>query len=147
MKPISHYQLTAELMSDEKGQFVSLEQQDPYSNGPVSIYADAWQLRVVLEGLGVVAADSNAAKAIATLERRLMVLCGRIAHLRDYLANQSGHGGAICYEVTYATATADLAYEFCHGIGKQVGNPVSTVAAAECSTAPAAVAKQQAIDF
>jgi hypothetical protein len=146
MKPISHYQLTAELISDENGQFVSLEQQDPYSNDPVSIYADAWQLKAILEQFGVVAADIEAAKTIATLERRLLVLRDRIDHLHEYLVNHSDHKHAdLSYEVTYATATANIAEEFCYDL-EEVPTPAPAVPV-PCKPAPDANSKQQTIDF
>jgi hypothetical protein len=76
-----------------------------------------WQLRTVLEQFGLVVADKDAEKQIATLERRLLVLRDRMARLQDYLANHSDRKHAdLSFELTYATATMDIADEFCHGL-------------------------------
>ena len=56
----------------------------------------------------------KAAKEIATLQRRMLVLRDRIDHLAEYLALHSDSQHAdLSYEQTYATATADIADEFC----------------------------------
>ena len=48
------------------------------------------------------------------LVRRLLALQERIDYLADYLANHSDHKHAdLFYEMTYATATADIAEQFC----------------------------------
>jgi hypothetical protein len=72
-------------------------------------------LRYMAEKIGLIeTADPQAAQAIAKLERRLRLLRDRIEHMGNYLANHSDHRHAdLSYEVTYMTATADLADEFC----------------------------------
>ena len=72
------------------------------------------QLRHMAEMSGLVeSSDPQAAKTIATLTRRLLVLKKRIAHLADYLTTCSDRQHAdLDYEVEYATATADIADEF-----------------------------------
>ena len=58
--------------------------------------------------------DAQAQKTIATLTRRLLVLHERIDHMAYWLANHSDSTHAdLSYEQTYATATADIAGEFC----------------------------------
>lgn len=113
MNTITHYQVTAEMLTDERGSFIELKQQDGYGD-QVSVYLHPWQLKTILQELGVIAADQEAAKKIATLERLLLVLRERIVTMHDYLCNNSDHKHAdLTWEVTFATATVDIANEFC----------------------------------
>lgn len=58
--------------------------------------------------------DPQAARTIATLTRRLHTLRERVGHLAYWLNNLSDSDHAdMSYEQTYATATADMADEFC----------------------------------
>jgi hypothetical protein len=77
------------------------------------------QLRAVCEKFGVFEpSDPQAQRTIATLTRRLLVLRDRIGHLGEYLALHSDSQHAdLSYEQTYATATADIADEFCAELG------------------------------
>lgn len=71
-------------------------------------------LKHLAELARIVKAPSPSSEALA---RRLRVLRGRIDHLADWLANHSDHKHAdLTYELTYATATADIADEFCEGL-------------------------------
>jgi len=72
-------------------------------------------LRHMAEKMGLVeTSDPQAQKTIAMLTRRLLVLRDRIDLLHNYLLNHSDHKHAdLSYELTYATATTDLAEEFC----------------------------------
>ena len=72
-------------------------------------------LRLIAEKMGLVeASDPQAQKTNATLTRRLLVLHERIDHMAYWLANHSDSKHAdLSYEQTYATATADIAGEFC----------------------------------
>ncbi len=72
-------------------------------------------LRHIAEKMGLVeTSNPQARKTIATLTRRLHVLRDRINHLGEYLALHSDSQHAdLSYEQTYATATADIADEFC----------------------------------
>ena len=72
-------------------------------------------LRHIAEKMGLVeSSDPQAQKTIATLQRRLLLLRDRIDHLGEYLALHSDSRHAdLSYEQTYATATADIAEEFC----------------------------------
>jgi hypothetical protein len=89
-------------------------EQDSGGNGS-RVYIHLIHLRYLAEKAGLTAqGDQEAQKAIATLTRRLLVLNGRIGHLADWLANHSDHKHAdLSYELTYASATADIAAEFC----------------------------------
>ena len=116
MKTLSHAEFKAEMFSDDRGPLITLTQAvDGYCE-PMEVTMHPWQLRTVLEQFDVIAADNDAAKMIATLERRLLLLRDRIGFLQNYLATRSDHKHADpSFEITYATATADIADEFCHG--------------------------------
>jgi hypothetical protein len=75
-------------------------------------------LRFMAERLGLVremsASEADALRTVAALKRRLLVLQKRINHLGEYLALHSDSEHAdLTYEQGYATATADIADEFC----------------------------------
>ena len=105
---IDHQQVTVVMLD---GGTVRLEQKDCGESYIVDL--DGWQLREICERFGLVAPDHQAAKTIAMLTRRLLVLRDRIDELADYLCNHSDHKHAdLSYEMTYANATADIAAEF-----------------------------------
>lgn len=111
---LTHHEMTAEWANDEKGPAILLTQADSYSDDPCTVLLHPWQLRAVCEQFGIVASDAQAAKTIATLTRRLYLLRSRINCLHDYLLNHSDHKHAdLSYELTYATATAEIANELC----------------------------------
>jgi hypothetical protein len=106
--------LKIELMDDGKGDGLILLEQESCGNvDRVAIHPI--HLRYMAEKCGLVAtSDPTAHRTIATLVRRLVLLRDRIDHLGSYLANHSDHKHAdLSYECTYATATADIAEEFC----------------------------------
>jgi hypothetical protein len=106
--------LKIELMDDGKGDgLILLEQESSGNVDRVAIHPI--HLRYMAEKCGLVAtSDPTAQRTIATLARRLVLLRDRIDHLGSYLANHSDHKHAdLSYECTYATATADIADEFC----------------------------------
>ena len=72
-------------------------------------------VRLMAERFGLVpASDPLAASTIATPERRLHALSGRVTHLANYLANHSDSKHAdLSYEQAYASATADIAEAYC----------------------------------
>jgi hypothetical protein len=72
-------------------------------------------LRFLAEKFGLVETnDPQGAKRIATLERRMRLLQGRIDHLGHRLANHPGRELAdLDCEIEYLAATADLLDEFC----------------------------------
>lgn len=106
-------QLTIETADDEKGRFIILRQEDCGNTESVAIHQ--MHLRYMAEKFGLIeTCDPEASKTIAVLKRRLTVLHERIEFLQDHLANHSDHKHAdLSYEVTYATATLDIANEFC----------------------------------
>ena len=79
------------------------------------VYLHPTHLRHLAEVTGLTeTGDQQACKTIAALVRRLRVLNGRIAHLDDWLSSCSDTRHAdLDYEQGYASATADIAAEFC----------------------------------
>lgn len=111
---LTHHELTAEWVNNNQGKAIMLTQPADNYDEPGSVLVHPWQLHAVCEQFGIIASDPKAAKTIATLERRLLVLRERISTLHDYLCNNSDHKHAdLTWEVTYATATCDIADEFC----------------------------------
>ena len=131
---LTHHELTAEWVDDNRGRAIMLTQPADNYDDPGSVLVHPWQLRAVCEQFGIIASDRQAARTIAILTRRLHLLRVRIDRLHDYLLNHSDHKhAALSYELPYATATAELADEFCAELvtdGEQVvppeRRPVST---------------------
>ncbi len=100
-----------------------------------------WQLRAVCEQFGIIASAPQAAKTIATLQRRMAGLRDRIDALADWMAQHSDHRHAdLTYETTQLQAMQDLAGEWCHDFdSEQAPRGVeSDSTTAECTSAPAA---------
>jgi hypothetical protein len=107
-------ELKIEFLDDGQGDGLILLEQDSCGNlDRVAIHPI--HLRYMAEKFGLIKTSNPAAqKTIATLTRRLLVLRDRIDHMSDYLTNHSDHAHAnLDYEQTYATATSDIADEFC----------------------------------
>ena len=96
-----------------------------------SVAIHPMHLRYMAEKMGLIeSSDPKAQKTIATLTRQLLALRERIDYLAGWLANHSDHKHAdLSYELTYATATADIAEEFCYDLGEHgiVRKSLSTV--------------------
>jgi hypothetical protein len=109
-----HHELIAEWVDDKHGNAIMLTQPADNYDEPACVLIHPWQLRATCEHFGIIAADPQAAKTIATLKRRMLALRQRVETLHDWLCNHSDHKHAdLTYEVTYATATLDLADEYC----------------------------------
>ncbi|RFO97843.1 hypothetical protein DIC66_03700 [Rhodoferax lacus] len=116
MKPLSHAEFKAEMNTDDKGTLITITQTEGYFE-PMEVSLHPWQLRAILNHFSVLGADKEAEKKIAELERRMGMVRDRINTLHDYLCNNSDHRHAdLTWEVTYATATLDLADEYCHDL-------------------------------
>lgn len=136
---LTHHELTAEWVDDNKGRAILLTQPADNYDDPGSVLLHPWQLRAVCEQFGIIASDPQAARTIATLTRRLHLLRDRIDRLHDYLLNHSDHKHAdLSYELTYATACIDLANEFCAELEDAV-----TPGNAACNVTPDPVAVTQ----
>lgn len=111
---LTHHELTAEWVNDKQGRAIMLTQPADNYEEPDTVLIHPWQLRAVCEQFGIIASDPQAEKTIAVLKRRLMALRDRVDFLHNYLVNHSDHKHAdLNFEVTYATATIDIANEFC----------------------------------
>lgn len=140
MSKLTHHHLTAEALNDQHGQAILLSQQDGIEE-PQSVLVHPWQLRAVCEQFGIIASDPQAAKAIATLQRRMKALHARIEALADWMARHSDHRHAdLSYETTQLHALLDLAGEWCADFDSEQAAPAveSDSTPVECTIAPAA---------
>ena len=111
---LTHHYLTAELVHDECGTAIMLTQQEDGYNEPSTVLVHPFQLRAVCEQFGIIASDSQAAKTIATLQRRMVGLRERIDELDNWLTHHSDHQHAdLSHELASIGALADLAREWC----------------------------------
>lgn len=137
---LTHHELTAEWVNDNQGKAIMLTQPADNYDEPGTVLIHPWQLRAVCEQFGIIASDPQAAKTIATLTRRLMVLRDRIDHLADFLANHSDSKHAdLSFEQTYATATAEIADEFCTELVDTTEDPVPSKTAPPASPQPSLI--------
>jgi hypothetical protein len=110
----THHELTAKWIDDNQGKAIMLTQPNGNFDEPGTVTVHPSQLRAVCEQFGIITSDPHTAKTVATLTRRLHLLRDRIERLHHYLVNHSDHKHAdLSYEVIYATATIDIADEFC----------------------------------
>lgn len=117
---LTHHHLTAEAVNDEHGQAILLTQQEGIEE-PHSVLAHPWQLRAVCEQFGIVASDPQAAKAIASLQRRMKGLHERIEALADWMTQHIDQRHAdLSYEITQLQALQDIAREWCADIADNV---------------------------
>ena len=138
--------LKIELMDDGLGDGLILLEQDSCGNiDRVAIHPI--HLRYMAEKMGLVpSSDLQAAKTIATLQRRMAALRDRIENLADWMAKYSDHKHAdLSHETTQPDEMADLAREWCHDFeeSEQAAHrsPLETVSSdkpTECRPAPAA---------
>ncbi len=85
---LTHHHLSAEVVNDEHGKAIMLTQQDGIEDSH-SVLVHSFQLRAVCEQFGIIASDRQAAKTIATLQRRMVGLRDRIDALADWMAKHS----------------------------------------------------------
>ncbi len=110
---LTHHHLTAEAVSDHCGPAIMLCQQDGIEDTQ-SVLVHPWQLRAVCEQFGIIASDPQAAKSIATLQRRIQGLHERIEALADWMTQHSDQRHAdLTYEITQLQALQDIAREWC----------------------------------
>ena len=115
MEALKNHELKAEWVEDKHGPAVMLTQEDGWGDEHEhSVIVHPYQLRHVCEHFGILAADEQAEKTIATLKRRLLALRDRIGSLEAYMAQHSDHKHAdLSYEMVNLSAVADLADEWC----------------------------------
>ena len=110
---LTHHHLSAEAVNDKHGPAIMLTQQDGIEEMQ-TILLHPWQLRAVCEQFGIIASDAQAAKTIATLQRRMVGLRERIDELDNWLTHHSDHQLAdLSHELASIGALADLAREWC----------------------------------
>ena len=142
---LTHHHLSAEAVNDKHGPAILLTQQDGIEE-PQSVLVHPWQLRAGCEQFGIIASDPQAAKTIATLQRRMVKLRERIDDLADWMAKHSDHEHAdLSYETTQLQALQDLADEWCAdfegGLPEGFGEGLQQqTAPPECASAPTAQA-------
>lgn len=110
--------LNIEFINDGKGEgLIHLQQGFDDELGRLTLHPV--QLRFLAEKVGLVpASEPAAAKAIATLERRLRVLRDRIEALGGLINDQAGSTKPEVWGIlAHVTATADIAQEFCADMG------------------------------
>ena len=116
MTIFTNHHLTAEHVNDKSGPAVMLTQQEGIDDAE-TIIIHPWQLVAACQHLGLTASDPKAAHDIATLQRRMMALRGRIDNLADWMEKFSDHKHAdLTYEMTQLHALQDLACEWCHDL-------------------------------
>lgn len=125
---LTHHHLEAEEVNDKHGRAIMLTQSEDGYNEPNTVLVHPWQLRGVCEQFGIIAADEQAAKTIATLQRRMLVLRGRIDQLAQWMAQHSDHKHAdLSHEMTSINALADLAGEWCADFDSEPAQAVGMV--------------------
>ena len=135
---LTHHHLSAEWVRDSCGTAIMLSQQDGIQETQ-TVLVHPFQLRAVCEQFGIVASDENAAKAITTLQRRMVRLRDRIEALADWMVQCSDHQHAdLTYETTQLGALRELAGEWCSEFEELESD--STPAPAEFTSAPTAQA-------
>ncbi len=123
---LTHHHLSAEAVNDDHGKAIMLTQQEDGYNEPNTVLLHPWQLRAVCEQFGIIACDTQAAKTIATLQRRMVGLRDRIDDLADWMAKHSDHQHAdLSYETTQLRALQDLAGEWCKDFDSEQAGPAS----------------------
>ena len=111
--PMTHHHLKAQWLNDKHGPAIMLTQQDGHDE-PDEVLMHPWQLRALCEHFGLMAADHQAAKTIATLQRRMLALRDRIDDLGEYMVHHSDHKHAdLSHELNTINMLAELADEWC----------------------------------
>jgi len=139
---LTHHHLTAEAVNDQHGRAILLTQQDGIDE-PHHVLVHPFQLRAVCEQFGIIASDPQAAKSIATLQRRIQGLHERIEALADWMTQHSDQRHAdLTYEITQLQALQDIARAWCADFDSEQAGPAveSDSTPAECTSAPAAQA-------
>lgn len=136
---LTHHELTAEWVDDNGGRAIMLTQPADNYDDPGSVLIHPWQLRAVCEQFGIIASDQQAAKTIATLQRRMTGLHERIEALAEWMARYSDHKHAdLSFETTQLHALLDLAGEWCADFDDEQAAPdvERDTTAAKCTSAP-----------
>jgi len=139
---LTHHHLTAQLVNNEHDEAIVLTQQKNNHIKPSTVVVHPWQLRAVCEQFGILSSDPQAAKTVATLQRRMEGLRERIDGLTCWMAKHSDHEHAdLTYGMTQLWALRDLADEWCADFEEDFGeDPQPHTAPPKCTSAPSAQA-------
>lgn len=111
---LTHHHLSAELVNDKYGTAIMLTQQEDGYDEPDTVLVHPFQLLAVCEQFGIVTSDQQASKTIATLQRRMERLRGRIDAIAEWITQHSDQRHTdLTYEITQLQALQDLASEWC----------------------------------
>lgn len=111
---LKHHEFKAEWVSDEHGEGVMITQSDGWGDEAPTVIIHPWQLRSICEHFHILESDEGAARNIAALQRRMVVLRDRLLDLHDYMCRFGDHKHAnLTQEITSLTALVDLAAEWC----------------------------------
>lgn len=137
MTRITHHHLTAKRINDESGPAILLEQQEDGYSEPMTIVVHPWQLKAVCEHLGLIAADQQATKAIASLQRRMLIMRDRIDGLGHNLATLQSYGHEdLSDELAEVRALNDVAKEWCREFESPDAEQTTSELPAAPTTAP-----------
>lgn len=145
---LTHHEFTAEWVDDSHGRAIMLTQPADNYDEPGTVLVHPWQLRAVCEQFGITASDPQAANAIATLTRRMLLLNERIQHLDHWLRTYSDTKHAdLTYELGFSGGTSDMAAEFCAELTDASAVPAtpSPLTPKEEKSAPASAEQQPSL--
>jgi hypothetical protein len=118
-KELKHHEFKAELIEDEHGQAVMIEQSDGWgSDGPQTVILHPYQLRDICISLEILAADRNSENEIRSLKRRIAFLKNRLVDLKESACS----GDAPGREAVLISALADIANEWCIDLIPEAAN-------------------------
>ena len=128
---VTHHHLNAEGLNEQSGPAIQLTQQGDY-NEPKTVLVHPWQLRALCEHFGLVTPDPQAAKTIATLQRRMLALRDRIDDLGHYMTHHSDHKHAdLSHELNTINMLAELADEWCDDFQESQAEAIAATAQKE----------------
>lgn len=111
---LKHHEFKAEWVSDEHGEGVMITQSDGWGDEAPTVIVHPWQLRSICEHFQILESDEGAAREIAALKRRMVVLRDRLIDLHGHMLESPAHKHAdLSNELTSVTALLDLAAEWC----------------------------------
>ena len=113
IKKITHKKLTTEWIDEGNERFIQMTQGNELDGGQVVVVHPS-QLITAFKTLGIISNDCMDKETITRLERRMVVLRERIEILHESLGRSSTEEHPdLTWDMLYASATLELAYEFC----------------------------------
>lgn len=135
---LKHHEFKAEWVSDEHGEGVMITQSDGWGDEAPTVILHPWQIRSICEHFQILESDEGAARQIAALKRRMVVLRDRLLDLHGHMLESPEHKRAdLVTELTSVTALLDLAAEWCADFDDdRVCGPDQYARAKESSVSP-----------